>query len=220
MPTALADFFFIAGLEGHELSIAPKTSILRADTLKDSSSTPEPILEEPTRETQLNEVNSTVPETREQTRTSVVINEGPDTVSKLEGGMPSIPPMASLPDFLSENGTGSGIFEDVMAKFASERDEFLLTLAPPSIPITPPATTPIPTVTEEEEDHVPELNYDGHAPSPLRARSSLRSKVESISRRVSRSSTIRRANTTGITPNPSQTNASFEEKFKTIFCGV
>jgi hypothetical protein len=217
MPPALADFFFIAGLEGHELAIVqPTSSILRADTSKDSSSTPEPILEESPRETQLDEINSN----SKQTRTSiVVINEPPTTSSSSEGVPPAIPPLVPLTDFFSDNGRGSGIFEDVMAKFASERDEFLLTLAPPSIPITPRATTPVPTVIEEEDDHVPELNSDGRAPSPLRARTSLRSKVESLSRRVSRSSTIRRANTTGITPD-SKINHSIEKKFKTVVDGV
>jgi hypothetical protein len=216
MPPALADFFFIAGLEGHELAIVqPASSILRADTLKDSSSTPEPILEESPRETQLDEINSI----SKQTRTSIVINEPPTTSSSSERVAPAIPPLAPLTDFLSDNGRGSGIFEDVMAKFASERDEFLLTLAPPSIPITPRATTPVPTVVEEEDDHVPELNSEGRAPSPLRARTSLRSKVESLSKRVSRSSTIRRANTTGITPDP-KINCSIEKKFKTVVDGV
>jgi hypothetical protein len=195
MPAALADFFFIAGLEGHEPAIVQQSSAnVRAETAKDAPSIHEPIAEETGTETSFNshKLNGL--------QRNSVINDPPRPPSR---DLPLIPPIASDSDSASENGTGGGIFDDIMAKFASERDEFLLTLAPPNIPITPRSNTPVyETLLEEEEDHVPELNQlDGRAPSPLRPRASLRSKFVDLSRRASRASTLRRGNTTGISPD-------------------
>ena len=94
-----------------------------------------------------------------------------------------------------------------MAKFASERDEFLLTLAPPTLPLTPPYTTPVHDLTvpleEEEADRVPELHNPvaevGRPASPLLARTSLRNKLAGLSRRASlrAGGSLRRGNTQG-----------------------
>lgn len=194
MPAALADFFFIAGLEGQEPAIVQQSTVnVRAETAKDAPSVHEPIAEEIVTE------KSTSDNKSNGIQRNSVINDPPRPAST---DTPSIPPITSAIDFVSDNGTDGGMFDDIMAKFTSERDEFLLTLTPPSIPITPRSNTPVyETLIEEEEDHVPELNQvDGRAPSPLRPRTSLRSKFVDLSRRASRASTIRRGNTTGITP--------------------
>lgn len=213
MPTALADFFFIAGLEGHEpASVQPSSANFRVDTAKDSPSIHEPIAEETALESHTSSRKST-----ETLRTSVIY----DPPRPKSTDIPLIPPIASGSDFTSDQGTTGGMFDDIMAKFTSERDEFLLTLAPPAVPITPRSNTPVyETLLEEEEDHVPELHQlDGRAPSPLRARSSLRSKFVDLSRRASRTSTLRRANTTG-TFLDLRTYCSFETKLKTVLYSI
>ena len=194
MPAALADFFFIAGLEGHEPAIVQQSTVnVRAETPKDAPSVHEPIAEETVSEKSINGYKSNGIQ-----RNSVIY----DPPRPTSADTPSIPQIPSTIDLIPDNGTGGGMFDDIMAKFASERDEFLLTLAPPSIPITPRSNTPVhESLIEEEDDHVPELNQlDARAPSPLRPRPSLRSKFVDLSRRASRASTIRRANTTGINP--------------------
>lgn len=213
MPTALADFFFIAGLEGHEPAIVQQSSAnFRAETAKDAPSTHEPIAEEAALESHASNRKSTATQ-----RTSVIY----DPPRPASTDIPLIPPIASGPDLTSDQGTAGGMFDDIMAKFTSERDDFLLTLAPPTVPITPRSNTPVyETLLEEEEDHVPELHQlDGRAPSPLRARSSLRSKFVDLSRRASRASTLRRGNTTGTWPD-FRTYSSFETKFKTILYSI
>jgi hypothetical protein len=192
MVAALADYFFIAGLEGHEPAIVSSSVNYRGITLKDVPVVQEPIIEEST-----GDIKGTVVDKEEEsegTRLNDVLSLSVDV---------SIPTVPHFTDSISENGSSSNAFEDVMEKFSSERDEFLLTLEPPTIPITPRSTTPIQQllIEEEEEDHIAELNHlEGRAPSPLRARTSLRSKIADLSRRAShssRSNTLRRANTNG-----------------------
>lgn len=213
VPAALADFFFVAGLEGFEPAIVLSSAgNVKAETGKESPSVQEPIAEEIAPELTLNDNNLT-----DTQRTSVIF----DPPRPPSTDTPLIPPITSISESTPENGTGTGMFEDIMAKFASERDEFLLTLAPPNIPITPRSNTPVhETLLEEEEDHVPELNQpDGRAPSPLRPRTSLRTKFVDLSRRASRASTLRRANTTGISPYFGA-DSSFETQLKTILYGI
>ncbi len=213
MPTALADFFFIAGLEGHEPAIVqPSSANFRADTAKDAPSIHGPIAEETAQESHTSNRKST------GTLRASVIYDPPRPTST---NIPLIPPITLGSDFTSDQGTAGGMFDDIMAKFTSERDEFLLTLAPPTIPITPRSNTPVyETLPEEEEDHVPDLHQlDGRAPSPLRARSSLRSKFVDLSRRASRASTLRRANTTG-TVLDLFTYCSFETKLKKVLYSI
>ena len=172
-PAALADFFFIAGLEGNEPSILRGASL---GGLRDATTLQEPILEEPS----ATETKSNV----ETTHTESIRSSANYTV----------PP--SLSDFASETGTEvTSIIDDVIAKFSSERDEFLLTLAPPTIPLTPAIE-----VEEEYEDNVPELQHLSVGPS-IRSRSSLRNRLTDSLRRTG---TLRRGGTTGILFTPLQ----------------
>ena len=192
MPPALADFFFIAGLEGNEPAIlhagGETSSSLRTDVAKDVSAVQETIEEEsgpPT--TPPDPINT-------QERTNLLSdNRRPSSSSSTDN--PLIPVILSISEPSFESRTNSHAFEDVMAKFASERDEFVSTLAPLSMPIPLPPTSPFrrSILFEEEEDSVSELY--GRAPSPLRSRSSLRSKIVDLSRRASRTGTLRRGNT-------------------------
>jgi len=173
LPAALADFFFIAGLEGNEPSILRGASL---GGLRDATTIQEPILEEPS----ATETKSNV----ETTHTESIRSSANYTV----------PP--SLSDFASESGTEvTSIIDDVIAKFSSERDEFLLTLAPPTIPLTPAIE-----VEEENGDNVPELQHLSVGPS-IRSRSSLRNRLTDSLRRTG---TLRRGGTTGILPIPLQ----------------
>jgi len=173
LPAALADFFFIAGLEGNEPSILRVASL---GGLRDATTLQEPILEEPF---------------ATETKSNV---ETPHTESIRSSANYTVTP--SLSDFASETGTEvTSIIDDVIAKFSSERDEFLLTLAPPTIPFTPAIE-----VEEENEDNVPELQHLSVGPS-IRSRSSLRNRLTDSLRRTG---TLRRGGTTGILSTPLQ----------------
>jgi hypothetical protein len=224
MVAALADFFFIAGLEGHEPAILntptntlkppPSSSDFpkKEDTIKEESSSP-----------------TASPTTPRQNGThlheTIVINHDDNDD---DGGSDTSPvlPKLDLTPFTPNSDTNSDYqqrnsttFEDVIAKFASERDEFVLTLAPPTIPLTPRSTTPVRdlTVPEEEDDKVPELHNPtpdlARPSSPLRPRASIRHRLADLSRRASsrasRTGTLRRANTQGtLTPETPLTAVS------------
>jgi hypothetical protein len=197
MPPALADFFFIAGLEGNEPAIlyagGETSSNTKADVAKEVP---------PVQETIEEESGSPILQTdaiNTPQRTSVTTDNFRPTSSSSTDS-PSIPIITSISGSSFESETSSNAFEHVMAKFTSERDEFVSTLSPPSMPIPPRTTSPSrrSVLFEEEEDPVSELH--GRASSILRSRSSLRSKIVDLSRRASRTGTLRRGNTIRITP--------------------
>ena len=169
VPATLADFFFIAGLEGTESAILKSATLTG---LKDTATAlQEPILEEPSPTENKSHADTLPPGS---VRSSV--NE------------------TGFSDIASDSGTEvTSIIDDVMAKFSSERDEFLLTLAPPTVPVTS-----FKGGDEEDEDHVPELQHLSIGPS-LRSRSSLRNRLTDSLRRTP---TLRRAGTMGTSPLP------------------
>jgi hypothetical protein len=190
MPPALADFFFIAGLKGHEPAIvkAGGTPLFRAEAVCEGSTLHETLLE--SHEDRNDDI--TVP---------TVVPPQPTPISNNISSTIDLPPTISesppLLDVAVDN-TSSGLFDDVLAKFSSERDDFVLSLAPLSVP--PPtqrASSPLSPPLEEEEDCVGELNGS----TPLRSRISFRTKISDLSRRASqRTGTLRRQNTNGISP--------------------
>lgn len=190
MPSALADFFFIAGLKGHEPAIvkAGGTPLFRAEVACEGNTLHETLLE--SHEDGADDI--TFP-------TLVPPHATPinDVVSSTIDLPPAIPELPPLLDVSVEN-TSSGLFDDVLAKFSSERDDFVLSLAPLSVP--PPtqrASSPMSPPVEEEEDSVGELNGS----TTLRSRISFRTKISDLSRRASqRTGTLRRQNTNGIPP--------------------
>jgi hypothetical protein len=195
MPGALADFFFIAGLKGHEPAIGQAGGGGGAPPVR-----AEAVTESATLETPL----ETTMESHEEVHDHMTGPTGPPTSPPSLGNGSSlatsnlplrIPELPSLSDIPTEN-TASGLFDDVLAKFSSERDEFVLTLAPldvsPSNHTSIPRQTPTPP--EDKEDRLPEL----HGSNPLRARTSFRAKMADLSRRASsRTGTLRRQNTNG-----------------------
>jgi hypothetical protein len=198
MPPALADFFFIAGLKGHEPAIVrtgPQSTPFRAENVNETST-----LEETTQN--MNEQGQskiTVPSAFNPRSTPSAINTAPPTPPTTSSGdlPPTIPELPNLLDDSIDNPTTLGMFDDVLAKFSSERDEFVLTLAPLNSP--PPNRTSFPlravALPEDEEDRLADLN--GGRASPLRSRMSLRTKIADLSRRASRTGTLRRQNTNG-----------------------
>jgi hypothetical protein len=197
MVAALADFFFIAGLDGLEPAILnpPTTTSTGTATVgkNDSINT----AHSPTKE-----VSSATQETIHQEPrpiptliTTNIIPESRPTTSSSSIGTKSIPPTPPpTVQVTSEAETESHAFEQVIAKFASEREDFLSTLAPPSLPRSVSPLRASLLLEEEEEDELSELGAV-RSPSPLRPRSSLRSKIVDISRKASRSGTLRRRST-------------------------
>jgi len=197
MASALADYFFIAGLEGNEPDILSAS----LNTLKTTDLT--------TQEETIKEEIDT-PSTPKQVviPQEITISDVPPS-SPTRALPPPLnldrPPLTPDSDTDSNHQRNSTTFEDVITKFASERDEFLLTLGGPTIPLTPRSTTPVRELrisNEEEKDKVPELHQptiEGSPTSPLHPRASIRNRLVDISRRassrVSRSSTLRRGNT-------------------------
>jgi hypothetical protein len=195
-PSCLADFFFIAGLEGHEPAIlnhphAPgaTTATIPEDTVQAAESAPETL---------------GLPE--DKTVTSPPTQETcPRPLSFIITTKSSIVPESRTRD----NVRNSIQFDDRLSKFSAERDEFLLTLAPPSVPAPPLSSTSVQglTVPEEDErsDRVPELvlhsqvhlRDESRPESPLGAKLSLRNKLGSLSRRASTrvAGTLRPGNT-------------------------
>lgn len=215
MPPALADFFFIAGLEGNEPAIlhagGETSSSIGTDVAKDVPTVQETIEEESGPPTLQTDAIST-------TQRTSVLSENFRPTSSSSTDNPIIPVITPISESSFESETTSSTFEDVMAKFSSERDEFVSTLAPPRISVPPRATSPFrrSILFEEEEDSASETN--GRAQSPLRSRSSLRSKIVDLSRRASRTGTLRRGNTIGITSNMEEAaDNSVETKFETVF---
>ena len=196
MPPALADFFFIAGLEGNEPAILAgggTSSSVRTDVSNDVPPVQETIEEESVPPTIQTDTINTLQ------RTSILVdNFRPISSSSTDNALSHVITPLSESSFESE--TSSNTFENIMARFTSERDEFVSTLAPPSIPVPPRSTSPFrrSILFEDEEDSVPELH--GRAASPLQSRSSLRNKFVDLSRRASRTGTLRRGNTIRITP--------------------
>jgi len=206
MASALADYFFIAGLEGNEPDILSAS----LNTLKTTDLT--------TQEETIKEEIDT-PSTPKQVviPQEITISDVPPSPQESKvppsSPTPALPPQLNLDrppltpdsDTHSNHQRNSTTFEDVITKFASERDEFLLTLGGPTIPLTPRSTTPVRELrisNEEEKDKVPELHQpmiEGSPTSPLHPRASIRNRLVDISRRassrVSRSSTLRRGNT-------------------------
>lgn len=195
MPHALADFFFIAGLEGHEPAILNAgghytSSNVREDTGKDASLVQGTIREESSSRFNVENINI-------HRRTTIGNDELPASSSSAayNSRQRLSSPVSETP---SERETSFDVFQDVMARFTSERDEFLSRLAPhaPLTRPTPPTWQSSPHVVNE--DRGSELNHveDG-APSSVRRRSTLRTKLADLSRRTSRAGNIRRANTIG-----------------------
>jgi hypothetical protein len=186
MPAALADFFFIAGLKGHEPAIVragASSSPVRAETPNET-----PTVHETPQDTLDHEEN-----VKQSTR---FFNDAPPSSADLP---PTIPEL-SLLDLSTENASSCGLFDDVLAKFSSERDEFVLTLAPQSV-APPTRQTSIPRQQfqppeEDQEDRVAELN----ASSQLRSRTSFRSKIADLSRRASQRPGMLRRHSTNGTP--------------------
>ena len=134
MASALADFFFIAGLEGSEPAIlhtgGETSSSLRADVAKDVPPVEETIEEESgPPKIQTDGINA-------QQRTSILTDNFRATSSSSTDN-PLIPIITPISESSFESEISSNAFEDVMAKFTSERDEFVSTLAPPSMPDPP-----------------------------------------------------------------------------------
>jgi hypothetical protein len=195
MGATLADYFFIAGLEGHEPAILnnPPPNTLKQQQAGATTK------EETTKE----ELGGTSTRQDRPYNGNAIRNDPPLSPAPLSPlpSLPAIdvPPLTPDSDQQPGQRRDSKTFEDVIAQFASERDEFLLTLGGPTIPLTPRSTTPARELRvsyEEENDKVPELN---RPPSPLRQRASLRNRLAELSRRassrVSRSGTLRRGNT-------------------------
>jgi hypothetical protein len=229
LPT-LADFFFIAGLEGNEPAIvhawgrttsSSASKKFRTDLAKEASVLPvqETIIEEslssPASPTTTDVINT-------QLETNVIRDDIRPT-SSFSYDSPSVPAKAPVTHFSFDFGTDAHEFEDVIAKFASERDEFVSTLSPPTISIPPlRATSPYrqSTLFEEEDDLLLELQtrVGERAPSPLRPRQSIREVIADLTRRTSRTGTIRRTNTIRfIPPLVSKVNSSIETKFNALF---
>ena len=202
MVAALADFFFIAGLDGFEPAIlhppttatnstVTATTVSRADSITTNSPTKETLAQE------------TIPEetpVHSLTTTSIVPDSRPATSSTIgTKSFPPSPPSAPAPappaveiTATTESETESHAFEQVIAKFTSEREDFLSTLAPPSLPRSPIRNSVF--LEDEEEDELSELGAI-RSPSPLRPRSSLRNKIADISRKASRTGTLKRRST-------------------------
>jgi uDENN domain len=209
MVIALADYFFIAGLEGHEPAIASVTANFRALLSGDVPTVQEePILEEPSPSgDKINEAPTAMEETAS---VSCVAYSGStsDRPTTPSSSTATIRPFSQL----AESDDSSSIFDDVMSKFTSEREEFLLTLTPPSIPTPPLSATPpnrlsvqsVSVQGDEHKDSLAELHIvatERQSLSSLRQRSSLRNKLADLSRRTSHASrsnsVLRRRNTNG-----------------------
>jgi len=203
MVAALADFFFIAGLDGLEPAIlhpptATSTTIAtvsRMDSISSANSRTKEVLS--TAQETILEEGGHIPTL---ITTTITPESRPTTSSTIGRSIPPTPPPPPPVEVTttSESESESHVFEQVIAKFTSEREDFLSTLAPPSLPrsVSPLRTS---LLLEEEDDELSELGAV-RSPSPLRPRSSLRSKIVDISRRASRTGTIRRRSTS----NPSQ----------------
>lgn len=197
MVAALADFFFIAGLDGLEPAILnPPTASASAFTATAVSRANSTSTNSPTKES-YGTAQETIVEERavpSLTTTAIIHDSRPATSSTI--GTRSIPPThppAVEITATAETDTESHAFEQVIAKFTSEREDFLSTLAPPSLPRSAsPRRDSL--FLEEEEDGLAELGA-ARSPSPLRPRSSLRSKIADISRKASRTGTLKRGST-------------------------
>jgi hypothetical protein len=197
MPGALADFFFIAGLEGNEPAILNAgghntSSNGRDDTGKDVSSVQETIKEESASRFHVSSVSTH--------RRATISNDEYPASSSPAAYRSRQRLSAPASDSSSERETNSDLFEDVMARFASEREDFLSRLGPPpAVSVTrptPPLRQSSPFLANE--DYVSEQYYvDEKTPSPFRPRSILRTKLVDLSRRASRVGNLRRANTIG-----------------------
>ena len=197
MPPALADYFFIAGLEGHEPAIvrgdSDSTSPSRlstsfgADGGKEVPSVHETILEESVPSEQASGID------KNNLWTEVSTNSRPTTPSSTETiGNVTFP---TLPENSSEIGTNPSVFDDVIEKFASERDEFRMSLTPPGTAITP--DTPSTQTTDEQDPRLSLNHIDECLTSSLRMRASVRNKFSEMTRHSTRSGTVRRHNTHG-----------------------
>ena len=199
MVSALADFFFIAGLDGLEPAILhPPTTTTSTGTATVGKNDSINTAHSPTKEVSP-ATQETIPEEPRPIPTLITTNIIPEsrpTTSSSSIGTKSIPPTPP-PTVQVTNTTletESHAFEQVIAKFTSEREDFLSTLAPPSLPRSVSPLRESLLLEEEEEDELSELGAV-RSPSPLRPRSSLRSKIVDISRKASRSGTLRRRST-------------------------
>ena len=206
MVATLADFFFIAGLDGLEPAILhpPTTTSTGTATVgkNDSINTAHSPTKEVSPATQ-----ETIPEEPRPIPTLITTNIIPEsrpTTSSSSIGTKSIPPTPPPPTVQVTNTTleaetESHAFEQVIAKFTSEREDFLSTLAPPSLPRSVSPLRESLLLEEEEEDELSELGAV-RSPSPLRPRSSLRSQIVNISRKAFRSGAVRRRSTISTHP--------------------
>jgi hypothetical protein len=195
MPRALADFFFIAGLEGHEPAILNAGGHYTSSSLRDDKGIDVSSVQKTIEEGSPSSFNIGNIDTHRQT--SIGNDEHPSPSSAAHHSTQRL--SSPVSEFSFERETNFSVFEDVMAKFTSERDEFLSRLAPPLIPLTrptPPQWQSTPHTANE--DHLSEQNHvDDVAPSSFRRRSTLRTKLADLSRRTSRAGNLRRANTIG-----------------------
>jgi hypothetical protein len=193
MPPALADFFFIAGLEGNEpaiLNIGEQASTFRSETTRDASPVQEMITKQPISTGKVLGIDSLRPAIASDERRAT------SSSSADYADYPSTPATSIVSDPPSALGSNSNALDDIVTKFSSEIDGFLSTLSPPTM-INAPKHSPSPSpfqspVTDEEYDQVAELHPTPS--SPVRSRT-LRGKIADISRLTSRSNTLRRTNT-------------------------
>jgi hypothetical protein len=200
MVATLADFFFIAGLDGLEPAILHPPTTTSTGTATVSRNDSINTAHSPTKEVSP-ATQETIPEEPRLIPTLITTNIIPEsrpTTSSSSIGTKSIPPTppptVHVTNTTLEAETESHAFEQVIAKFTSEREDFLSTLAPPSLPRSVSPLRESLLLEEEEEDELSELGAV-RSPSPLRPRSSLRSKIVDISRKASRSGTLRRRST-------------------------
>jgi hypothetical protein len=210
MVVALADFFFIAGLDGLEPAIlhpptsTPATAASETAILKDgpASAIAPPPPPPPTTTT-----TTTVHETiHEEFAPPTITTTAPlsdpyvrPTTSSTIGSrsIPPTPPSVENTTNSIPEAESHAFAQQVIAKFTSEREDFLSTLAPPSLPRSP-SPQPIRQsvlLEEEGEDEVSELGAMRSQSPLLRPRSSLRNKIADISRKASRSGTLKRRST-------------------------
>jgi len=238
MPAALADYFFIAGLEGNEadiLGLRPPSSVGNAtlaseqhppppgsspcdSAFRDGPSIHETILEESSSTSRPSITVDTVSVSPTLSATKYTNLESPNyrppTSSTLESRYSPLAAMGPVSDQsfgpIHVQSSADNAFEQEIAKFTSERDHFLSSLASPTF--SAPATLPFRRSIFLEhgldgEEHVPEIiveknHMDARASNTLRPRSSLRSRFADLSRRASSrtGSNVRRSSTICVHP--------------------
>ena len=238
MPAALADYFFIAGLEGNEadiLGLRPPSSVGHATLaseqhsprpgssprdsgFRDGPSIHETILEEPSSTSRPSITVDTVSVSPTLSATKCTNLESPNyrppSSSTFDSRYSPLGAIGSVSDrsfdHIHVQSSEDNAFEQEIAKFTSERDHFLSSLASPTISV--PATLPFRRSIFLEHGldgggHVPEIivensHMDARASSTLRPRSSLRSKIADLSRRASSrtGANVRRASTICVHP--------------------